>query len=131
MVEIRLENLRKTFGDIVATDRVNMTIKEGELSTLLGPSGCGKSTFLRSFNRMNDVILKSRTEGEILLDEKNIYDTDVDVVEIRRKIGIVFQNPDNQFVGVTVEDDIAFGMENLNFERLDMLDKIEEFSKEE
>ena len=108
--------------DIDALKKVNLTIKKGEWISILGHNGSGKSTLAKLI-----IGLLKADEGEIFVD--GILLTEDTVHEIRRKIGIVFQNPDNQFVGVTVEDDIAFGMENLNFERLDMLDKIEEFSK--
>ena len=108
--------------DIDALKNVNLTIKKGEWISILGHNGSGKSTLAKLI-----IGLLKADEGEIYVD--GILLTENTVHEIRRKIGIVFQNPDNQFVGVTVEDDIAFGMENLNFERLDMINKIEEYSK--
>jgi len=108
--------------NLPALHNVNLTIKKGEWVSILGHNGSGKSTLAKLI-----IGLLKADEGEIYVD--NVLLTEETVHEIRRKIGIVFQNPDNQFVGVTVEDDIAFGMENLNFERLDMIKKIAEFSK--
>ncbi|MCK5387788.1 MAG: energy-coupling factor transporter ATPase [Candidatus Izimaplasma sp.] len=108
--------------DVDALHNVNLTIKKGEWISVLGHNGSGKSTLAKLI-----IGLLKADSGDIFVD--GILLTEETVHEIRRKIGIVFQNPDNQFVGVTVEDDIAFGMENLNFDRLDMIKKIDEFSK--
>ncbi|MCK5761681.1 MAG: energy-coupling factor transporter ATPase [Candidatus Izimaplasma sp.] len=105
-----------------ALQNVNLTIKKGEWVSILGHNGSGKSTLAKLI-----IGLLKADEGEIYVDD--VLLTEETVHEIRRKIGIVFQNPDNQFVGVTVEDDIAFGMENLNFDRIDMIEKIDELSK--
>lgn len=101
---------------------VNLTIKKGEWITILGHNGSGKSTLSKLI-----IGLLKADKGDIIVD--GITLTEETVHEVRRKIGIVFQNPDNQFVGVTVEDDIAFGMENLCFDRIEMLERINEFSK--
>jgi phosphate transport system ATP-binding protein len=95
------------YGDFQALKHMNISIAEHRITALIGPSGCGKSTFLRSLNRMNDTIPGSRAEGEILLDGKNIYDPKVDVVELRQRIGMVFQRP-NPFPQ-SVYDNVAFG----------------------
>jgi len=107
--------------DYPALVDVNLNIKKGEWVSILGHNGSGKSTLAKLI-----IGLLTADKGEVfvdglLLNEDTVY-------EIRKKIGIVFQNPDNQFVGVTVEDDIAFGMENLSFEREDMVSKIKEYS---
>lgn len=101
---------------------VNLSIKKGEWVSILGHNGSGKSTL----SKLIMGLLKADS-GDIIVDD--IVLTEETVQEVRSKIGIVFQNPDNQFVGVTVEDDIAFGMENLQIERAEMLHRIEEFSK--
>ena len=80
---------------------------KNHITALIGPSGCGKSTLLRSFNRMNDLVNGSRVEGQVLLDGKNIYDPDVDVVDIRQRIGMVFQRP-NPFP-MSIFDNVAYG----------------------
>lgn len=86
---------------------VNLKIKENSVTALIGPSGCGKTTFIRVLNRMNDLIPGTKISGEILFDGKNIYSPDVDVVELRKKIGMVFQKP-NPFPK-TIYENVAFG----------------------
>ncbi|WP_294704289.1 phosphate ABC transporter ATP-binding protein PstB [uncultured Fusobacterium sp.] len=81
------------YGDFKALKDINMEIKKNKVTALIGPSGCGKSTFLRSINRMNDLIPNVKYEGNILFDGKNIFDKDYDIVELRKKIGMVFQKP--------------------------------------
>ena len=105
--KIEVRNFYFYYGDFQALKNMNISIAEKRITALIGPSGCGKSTFLRSLNRMNDTIPGSRAEGEILLDGKNIYDPKVDVVELRQRIGMVFQRP-NPFPQ-SVYDNVAFG----------------------
>ncbi|MGY0394585.1 MULTISPECIES: phosphate ABC transporter ATP-binding protein PstB [unclassified Fusobacterium] len=81
------------YGDFKALKDINMEIKKNKVTALIGPSGCGKSTFLRSINRMNDLIPNVKYEGNILFDGKNIFDKDYDIVELRKKVGMVFQKP--------------------------------------
>ncbi len=81
------------YGDFKALKDINMEIKKNKVTALIGPSGCGKSTFLRSINRMNDLIPNVKYEGNIIFDGKNIFDKDYDIVELRKKIGMVFQKP--------------------------------------
>ncbi|MAU01862.1 MAG: phosphate ABC transporter ATP-binding protein [Anaerolineaceae bacterium] len=95
------------YGSFQALEGLNLPIKEKQITALIGPSGCGKSTFLRSINRMNDTIAGTRVEGEILLDDKNVYAPDVDVVELRQRVGMVFQRP-NPFPQ-SIFDNVAFG----------------------
>ncbi|WP_265109012.1 phosphate ABC transporter ATP-binding protein PstB [Halosolutus halophilus] len=97
------------YDDVQALRSVDMAIPENQVTALVGPSGCGKSTFLRSINRMNDLIDAARVEGELLFDGKNVYDEDVDPVALRRKIGMVFQSP-NPFPK-SIYDNVAFGLE--------------------
>ena len=107
-------------GDIISVNRVNfyygavraltdisMTFKKNKVTALIGPSGCGKSTLLRLLNRMNELIDATKVEGEILFEGRNIYAPDVDPVEIRRKIGMVFQKP-NPFPK-TIHNNISYG----------------------
>ncbi len=90
---IQLNNVNFYYGSTRALTDISMTFGKNKVTALIGPSGCGKSTLLRLLNRMNDLIDGTRVEGEILFEEKNIYAPDVDPVEIRRKIGMVFQKP--------------------------------------
>ena len=95
------------YGDFRAVRDVNMRIKRNEITALIGPSGCGKSTVLRSFNRMNDLIPSARVEGELLYQGVDLYDQRVDPVEVRRRIGMVFQKP-NPFPK-SIYDNVAYG----------------------
>ncbi|MGM0420366.1 MAG: phosphate ABC transporter ATP-binding protein PstB [Bacillota bacterium] len=105
--KMEIKNLDFFYGDFQALQDINMEIKQNEITALIGPSGCGKSTFIRTLNRMNDEIDGSRVEGEVLLDNYNIYQPDIDVVQLRKKVGMVFQKP-NPFAK-TIYDNIALG----------------------
>jgi phosphate transport system ATP-binding protein len=104
---IKLNKVNFYYGQSRALTDINMNFIKNKVSALIGPSGCGKSTLLRLLNRMNDLIDGTRVEGEILFEDKNIYAKDVDPVEIRRKIGMVFQKP-NPFPK-TIYNNIAYG----------------------
>ena len=95
------------YGDFHAVKDLRMTYKTREITALIGPSGCGKSTLLRSLNRMNDLIAGTKTEGQVLFHGKNLYDADVDPVQVRRWIGMVFQKP-NPFPK-TIFENVAWG----------------------
>ncbi|MGB9840542.1 phosphate ABC transporter ATP-binding protein PstB [Thermovenabulum sp.] len=101
------ENLNFYYGNYQALRNINLTIKNKKVTALIGPSGCGKSTFLRTLNRMNDLIEGSRVSGKIILDGKNIYEPGVDVVELRKRVGMVFQKP-NPFP-MSIYDNVAYG----------------------
>ncbi len=105
---IESRNLDVFYGDDQALQGINMDIPEKQVTALIGPSGCGKSTFLRSINRMNDLIDTCRVEGIIRFEGKNIYDDDVDPVALRRAIGMVFQEP-NPFPK-SIYDNVAYGL---------------------
>ncbi|MFC1975949.1 phosphate ABC transporter ATP-binding protein PstB [Chloroflexota bacterium] len=105
--KIKVNNFNFFYGDFQALIDLDIPIAENQITALIGPSGCGKSTFLRSINRMNDTIHNTRAEGDIILDDKNIYDPDIDVVELRQRVGMVFQRP-NPFPQ-SVYDNVAFG----------------------
>jgi len=96
------------YGDFKALTDIQLKFGRNEVTALIGPSGCGKSTLLRCLNRMNDLIPYSRVEGEILLDNQNIYDPSVDVVTLRRRVGMVFQKP-NPFPK-SIFDNVAYGL---------------------
>jgi phosphate transport system ATP-binding protein len=92
-LRIKVENVNFFYGLKHALINVNMDIYKNMVTAMIGPSGCGKSTFIRLINRMNDLVLHTTLKGKVLLDGKNIFDPDVDVVELRRKVGMVFQKP--------------------------------------
>ena len=104
---IETRNLNVYYGDFHAVRDVNLRIHKNKITALIGPSGCGKSTVLRCFNRMNDLIPSARIEGDVLFHGKNIYDPDVDPVQVRRRIGMVFQKP-NPFPK-SIYDNVAWG----------------------
>ena len=106
--KVKADNFSFYYDDVQALKNISMEIKENQVTGIIGPSGCGKSTFLRSINRMNDVISGSKADGEILIDGKNIYSPDVDVVEIRRNVGMVFQKS-NPFPK-SIFDNVAYGL---------------------
>jgi phosphate transport system ATP-binding protein len=118
---IKLSNVNFYYGQSRALTDITMNFKKNKVSALIGPSGCGKSTLLRLLNRMNDLIDGTRVEGEILFEGKNIYAPDVDPVEIRRKVGMVFQKP-NPFPK-TIYNNIAYGpkLTSTNHNDLDAL----------
>src|SRR5687767_2390482 len=95
------------YGDFRAVSGVDLTFGRHEVTALIGPSGCGKSTLLRSLNRMNDLILGARVEGSVTFHDQSIYDKDVDPIEVRRRIGMVFQKP-NPFPK-SIYDNVAYG----------------------
>ncbi|GLI32829.1 phosphate ABC transporter ATP-binding protein PstB [Desulforhabdus amnigena] len=108
MLKMSSRNLDFYYGDFKALHAVSLDFFDKQVAALIGPSGCGKSTFLRCLNRMNDLIPISRVEGDILLDNENIYDPKVDVVSIRRRVGMVFQKP-NPFPK-TIFENVAYGL---------------------
>ena len=115
MTKIKVEHLYFHYGAFLALSDISMAIKERQITALIGPSGCGKSTFLRCLNRMNDTIPGTRVEGTVLLDEQDIYAPDTAVVELRRRVGMVFQRP-NPFPQ-SVFNNVAFGPRVLGLHR--------------
>jgi phosphate transport system ATP-binding protein len=106
--KIEAKNLDFYYGSKKALQSISMVAPVNKVTALIGPSGCGKSTFIRTLNRMNDVIPGSRVEGEVIIDGVDIYSQRVDVVELRRRIGMVFQKP-NPFPK-SIFDNIAYGL---------------------
>lgn len=104
---IEAKDLNLYYGETLAVRDVNVQIEKQKITAMIGPSGCGKSTVLRSFNRMNDLIPAAHAEGTVLYHGKNIYDNDVDPVEVRRRIGMVFQKP-NPFPK-SIYNNVAWG----------------------
>lgn len=106
MEKLNVENLDFYYGDFKALKNINMDIKEKTVTAFIGPSGCGKSTFLRTINRMNDLIENTKVDGIIRLDNKNIY-KEIDVIALRKRVGMVFQKP-NPFP-MSVYENIVYG----------------------
>jgi phosphate transport system ATP-binding protein len=101
--------LNAYFGSNHAIRDINVTISANQVTAIIGPSGCGKSTLIRCFNRMHEVVPTARVEGEVLLDGDDIYDSTVDPVDVRRRIGMVFQRP-TPFPTMSVADNVAAGL---------------------
>ncbi len=118
-----LHDVAVYYGDFLALSDVSMDIPKHQITALIGPSGCGKSTLLRSLNRMNDLVPTARIEGQVIYHGENIYDNDIDAVEVRRRIGMVFQKP-NPFPK-SIYDNVAFGP-RLNGVRRGLDDIVEE-----
>jgi phosphate transport system ATP-binding protein len=106
--KLRIEGFNLHYGAFHALKDVDLAVEERKITALIGPSGCGKSTLLRSLNRMNDLIPGVRVAGAVLLDGKDIYDPGIDVCELRKRVGMVFQRP-NPFP-LSIYDNVAFGL---------------------
>ena len=122
--KISVQNLNLHYGTNHALKNVSMEIKKNAITAFIGPSGCGKSTFLKCLNRMNDLIDGVRIEGTILLDGENIYDKNVDTTLLRKKVGMVFQQP-NPFP-MSIYDNIAYGSRVHGIKNKSQLDDIVE-----
>ena len=118
--KMTVRDLELFYGDFQALKGISLPIKENQITALIGPSGCGKSTFLRCLNRMNDTIDNVRVLGEVLLDGEDIYAPDFDVVNLRQRVGMVFQRP-NPFPQ-SVFDNVAFGPRVLGMHKSRSLD---------
>jgi phosphate transport system ATP-binding protein len=108
-IRMEVENLNMYYGTFKALSGVSMKIAENKVTALIGPSGCGKSTFIRSLNRMHEVVPGARVEGRVTLDGEDIYAADVDPVRVRRRVGMVFQKP-NPFPTMTIYDNVIAGL---------------------
>jgi phosphate transport system ATP-binding protein len=125
-IKVKVNNLSLRYGTNLALKNISMDIPEKKVTAFIGPSGCGKSTFLRTLNRMNDLIENVTIEGEVLIDNINIYDKNIDVVNLRKKVGMIFQKS-NPFAK-SVYDNIAFGPRINGISQKNKLDEIVEFS---
>ena len=105
--KVKTTDLKLFYRDRIALKGINLTIKSNSIAALIGPSGCGKSTFLRSLNRMNDLITGVRIEGEVRIDRQDIYQPGTDVVDLRKRVGMVFQRP-NPFP-MSIYENVAYG----------------------
>lgn len=125
-IKISAKNLNLYYGENHALKDINMDIKKNAVTALIGPSGCGKSTFLKSLNRMNDLVENVKITGEVTLDNENIYGENVDTTLLRKKIGMVFQQP-NPFP-MSIYDNIAYGPRIHGIKNKSRLDEIVEES---
>ncbi len=107
--KIIVTQLTAWFGPVRAVHNIDMNIQDNNITAIIGPSGCGKSTFVRCLNRMHEVVVGARAEGEVRLDGDDIYAPDVDPVQVRRRIGMVFQKP-TPFPTMSIEDNVAAGL---------------------
>lgn len=123
---ISVKNLDLYYGDHKALNGINMDIERNSITAFIGPSGCGKSTFLRTLNRMNDLIPNVKIEGEVIYNDKNIYDKNVDIYNLRKEVGMVFQKP-NPFP-MSIYDNVAYGPRTHGIHNKEKLDKIVEES---
>lgn len=122
----KIENMDLFYGEKQALKNINIEISEKKVTAFIGPSGCGKSTFLRSLNRMNDLIKGCRITGDLTYKDQNIYDTKYDVIDLRSKVGMVFQKP-NPFP-MSIYDNIAYGPRCQGIRKKHVLDEIVESS---
>lgn len=125
-IKVKVKDLSLRYGTNLALKKISMDIPEKMVTAFIGPSGCGKSTFLRTLNRMNDLIDNVSIEGEVYIDNTNIYDKNIDVVNLRKKVGMIFQKS-NPFAK-SVYDNIAFGPRINGISRKNILDEIVERS---
>ena len=125
-IKIKAENLHLYYGDNHALKGINMEIRENCVTAFIGPSGCGKSTFLKTINRMNDLVDNVRIEGKVTLDGEDIYAPGVDTTLLRKRVGMVFQQP-NPFP-MSIYDNIAYGPRVHGIKDKSRLDEIVEES---
>ncbi len=125
-IAFKVENLNVFYGEKQALKTINVEIPEKSVTAIIGPSGCGKSTFLRCLNRMNELLPIFRMEGAIIYDKENIYAKKVDVIDVRRRIGMVFQKP-NPFPK-SIYDNVAYGLRIQGIKNRTRIDEIVEES---
>ena len=125
-IKMRSVDLQLFYQDFQALHSINMNIMENKVTALIGPSGCGKSTFLRTLNRMNDLIEGTTFKGQVFLDDVSIYEKDVDVVGLRKKVGMVFQKP--TVFPMSIYENVAYGPRIHGIKNKSQLDEIVEKS---
>ena len=123
--KITVKNLNAWFGAKQVLHDIDIGIEKNGITAIIGPSGCGKSTFIRCLNRMHEVVPKAKASGKVLVDDKDIYDDDIDPVDIRRRIGMVFQKP-NPFPTMSIRDNVVAGLKLNGVKDEKMLDNITE-----
>ncbi|MGH3588740.1 MAG: phosphate ABC transporter ATP-binding protein, partial [Pseudonocardia sp.] len=124
---IEVSGLHAYYGGVHAIEDISMTVEPRSVTAFIGPSGCGKSTFLRTLNRMHEVIPGARVEGKVMLDDEDLYDSSVDPVAVRRVVGMVFQRP-NPFPTMSIYDNVAAGLKLNGVRRKGRLDETVEES---
>jgi phosphate transport system ATP-binding protein len=122
---VTLEGLRAFYGSAEQVKGIDLEFKANEVTAIIGPSGCGKSTMVRCINRMHEEIPNARAEGRVMLEDLNVYDPSVDVVAVRRAIGMVFQKP-NPFPTMSIYDNVAAGLRLTGRRRGDLRGKVEQ-----
>jgi len=125
-IALKVEDLRLSYGEKEALHGINMTIPQNRVTAFIGPSGCGKSTLLRCFNRMNDLVDGVSINGKVLLDDLDIYDKKVEVADLRRRVGMVFQKP-NPFPK-SIYENVAYGLRIQGINSKRVLDETVEWS---
>ncbi len=123
---IDVKNLNLFYGKFHALKDININFKSKSITALIGPSGCGKSTFLKTINRMNDLVEDVNIKGEVIVEGENIYSNDINVIDLRRKVGMVFQKP-NPFP-MSIYDNVAYGPRSQGIKNNVELDEIVESS---
>ncbi|MER6298638.1 phosphate ABC transporter ATP-binding protein PstB [Kitasatospora sp. NPDC001539] len=124
---IDVSGLSAYYGTTKAIEDISMSIEPRSVTAFIGPSGCGKSTFLRTLNRMHEVIPGARVEGKVLLDDENLYGANVDPVAVRRSVGMVFQRP-NPFPTMSIYDNVVAGLKLAGVKKKAVLDEVVERS---
>jgi len=125
-IKMKIEDLNFYYGEFKALDNISLDIEEKKITAIIGPSGCGKSTFLRTLNRMNDLIADTKIDGKILLDGKDVVKNEIDVIRLRKHIGMVFQKP-NPFPK-SIYKNVIYGPIRHGIKNKNELDKIVEKS---
>ncbi|MEG0772243.1 phosphate ABC transporter ATP-binding protein PstB [Clostridium sp.] len=123
---IKVQDLNFYYGDNQALKKINMEIQTKKVTALIGPSGCGKSTFLRTLNRMNDIIDNTRYEGKIIIENQNVLDKDINLIELRKKVGMVFQKA-NPFPK-SIYENVIYGPKRYGIKNKGVLDELVEKS---
>src|SRR5918993_1274566 len=125
-LKVRVDKLNFYYGDAHVLHDISIGLHANQVSAFIGPSGCGKSTFLRTLNRMNDIIVGTRAVGEVLIDDENIYGGKTDVVDLRRRVGMVFQKS-NPFPK-SIFENVAYGIRinGMASDRTDLAQRVEE-----
>ena len=126
---VKIQNLSASFFSTTVLNNINLDIPAHKVVALIGPSGCGKSTFLRCLNRMHEEVVGAKVQGEVLLEDENIYNKYIDPVLVRRKIGMVFQKP-NPFPGLSIFDNVAIGLKLMGVKKKILREKVESSLKQ-